>query len=227
MSTETLTPIAIFAKVPRPGTVKTRLIPELGSEKATRLYERCTVHTVKTAMEANVGPVELWCTPTILHPFFDGIGRSLHPVLRTQGNGNLGVRMWRTLEALLIGHRQALLIGSDCPSLTAEDIRSAALALSAGNDAVFVPTEDGGYALIGIRAVEPTLFEDIPWTTDRVMETTRERMRDLDWTWKELPVRWDVDRPEDFRRLEADPILSHLCDRISRRASGPRLRAVS
>jgi hypothetical protein len=227
MTTESLTPVAIFAKVPRPGTVKTRLIPELGAEKATRLYERCTTHTVKTALDANVGPVELWCTPTILHPFFDGVGRSLHPVLRTQGNGNLGVRMWRTLEALLTGHHQALLIGSDCPSLTAEDIRNAAQALSAGNDAVFVPTEDGGYALIGLRAVEPALFEEIPWSTDAVMETTRERMRDLDWTWKELPVRWDVDRPEDFRRLAADPVLGHLCDRFSRPSSGPRLRAVS
>ena len=95
MTTESQTPIAIFAKVPRPGTVKTRLIPELGAEKTTRLYERCVSHTVKTALDANVGPVELWCTPTILHPFFDGIGRSLHPVLRTQGNGNLGVHVDR------------------------------------------------------------------------------------------------------------------------------------
>jgi uncharacterized protein len=227
MSTTSRTPIAIFAKVPRPGTVKTRLIPTLGAEKSTRLYERCTTHTVKTALEADVGPVELWCTPTILHPFFDGLVRAWHPVLRTQGNGNLGVRMLRTFEALLLGHSQALLIGSDCPSLTVEDIRNAAQALSGGANAVFVPAEDGGYALIGLRAVDPALFDRVPWSTDAVMSVTRERLEDLEWAWKELPVRWDVDRPEDFHRLAADPRLGHLCDRIARPTPGRKLRAVS
>jgi rSAM/selenodomain-associated transferase 1 len=227
MSASTRTPVAIFAKVPRPGTVKTRLIPSIGAEKATRLYERCTTHVVKTALEAEVGPVELWCTPTILHPFFDGLGRAWHPTLRAQSNGNLGIRMMRTFEALLTGHTQAILIGSDCPSITAEDIRAAADALSAGENAVFIPTEDGGYALIGLRSVHSNLFDDVPWSTSSVMEVTRERLRDIDWSWKELPVRWDVDRPEDFQRLVADPRLGYLCDRIARPTPVPRLRAVS
>lgn len=221
------TPIAIFAKAPRPGTVKTRLIPVLGPEKAARLYERATTHTVKTAVEAQAGPVELWCSPTILHPFFDGLARAWQPALRTQSNGNLGLRMLRTFEALLTGHPQAILIGSDCPSLTSEDIRKAADALSRGANAVFVPTEDGGYALIGLRMVDASLFEGVPWSTEGVMEATRERLRDLDWSWEELPTRWDLDRPDDFRRLLADSRLSHLADRIARPTRTPKLRAVS
>ena len=71
-----------------------------------------------------------------------------------------------------MGHSQAIIVGSDCPSLTVEDFRNAAQILSTGANAAFVPTEDGGYALIGLRAVDPALFDHVPWSTDAVMCTS-------------------------------------------------------
>ena len=94
-----------------------------------------------------------------------------------------------------------LLTGSDCPSMTAADLRGAARALRDGRDAVFCPAEDGGYTLIGLTHAMPALFDAMTWGTDIVMEETRQRLRNLGWHWHELPTHWDVDRPEDYQRL--------------------------
>jgi rSAM/selenodomain-associated transferase 1 len=218
--------LVVLAKAPVAGAVKTRLIPALGAEGAAALHRKLVRHALQTAVASALGPVELCCAPGPDHPFFTRCQEDFALGLTAQVPGDLGSRMAAAFDRVMPSG-PTILTGSDCPSLTVEDLRAAARALAQGRDAVFAPTEDGGYALIGLRAVEPALFEDIPWSTDSVMEMTRERMRDLDWTWKELPVRWDVDRPEDFRRLATDPVLGHLCDRISRPTSGPRLRAVS
>ena len=104
----------------------------------------------------------------------------------------------------------AMLIGTDCPALTPRDLRLAAHHLEAGADAVFSPTEDGGYALIGARRCDLRLFEGIAWSSATVMEETRARLRDLGWRWEELPTLWDVDRPADYERLLASGLLGEV-----------------
>ena len=94
-----------------------------------------------------------------------------------------------------------VLIGTDCPVLRATDLRAAARALRSGADAVLSPAEDGGYALIGLRRISPRLFSGVHWGTDTVLGETRTRLRQLGWRWRELRTVWDVDRPEDYRRL--------------------------
>jgi hypothetical protein len=95
-----------------------------------------------------------------------------------------------------------LVIGTDCPALAPDHLRAAADVLRAGIDAVVVPVEDGGYALIGTRAPQPALFHDMPWSTPEVMDETRQRLAALDLTWREPAKLWDVDVPEDLKRLE-------------------------
>jgi glycosyltransferase A (GT-A) superfamily protein (DUF2064 family) len=109
--------------------------------------------------------------------------------------------MHAAFESVLARHSRALLVGSDCPALTARHLREADQALRDGADAVFVPCEDGGYALIGLRRIDPLLFEGIRWGDDSVMAGTRDRLRSLGWRWRELETLWDVDRPEDYQRL--------------------------
>ncbi|HKI81038.1 MAG TPA: DUF2064 domain-containing protein, partial [Pseudodesulfovibrio sp.] len=75
--------------------------------------------------------------------------------------------------------------------------------LADGSDAVMAPAQDGGYVLLGLRRAAHGLFTDIPWGTGRVAAVTRRRMRELRWHWRELPLQWDVDRPEDLERLAA------------------------
>ena len=192
--------VQVFARAPVSGKVKTRLIPRLGADGAARLQMKLTEHAVATAIASDVGPVELWCSPDISHPSFARLAQR-GVVLRNQGAGDLGERMLRALSSAIRGGDFAVLIGSDCPSLTPHDLRCAEQALGDGADTAFVPAEDGGYVLIAARNCSRELFDDIPWGSSAVMAQTRDRLRELGQTWRELSPRWDIDRPEDYERL--------------------------
>jgi rSAM/selenodomain-associated transferase 1 len=195
--TETIA-IAVLAKAPLPGFAKTRLIPALGTEGAARLQARLVEHAVATACAARIGPVTLWGAPDEGHPLFQAIGARLGVALARQDGGDLGERM---LAAVTAADMPVLVIGTDCPALTADHLRAAADILRGGTDAAIIPAEDGGYALIGLRAPARTLFSEMHWSVPSVMEETRRRLRDLGMTWQE-PVRlWDLDLPEDIERL--------------------------
>jgi glycosyltransferase A (GT-A) superfamily protein (DUF2064 family) len=180
---DTRTRVIVFARTPRAGRVKTRLVPLLGEQGAARLHARLLRRALTTALEADLGPVELWTT-------------------RRQRGADLGARMHHAFARSLRRAERVVLIGSDCPALRGSDLRKAARWLAGGADAVFAPAEDGGYALIALRRVSPRLFDGVEWGGAQVMVQTRARLTTLGWRWRELPEVWDVDRPEDYRRLE-------------------------
>ena len=202
--------VLIFAKAPVPGQVKTRLIPVLGADGAARLAERLIAWCLDAAVAARVGPVELWCTPDAAHPACLAMAARHGIRLAVQGKGDLGERMAHALADALARYPHALLIGTDCPSFEAADLCQAAAWLAEGQDAVLGPVEDGGYWLTGLSRPQPALFEGIAWSTRGVMAATRERPRALGLRWAELPVHWDLDRPEDLARLQADLRLRDL-----------------
>lgn len=179
---DTRTRVLVFAREPRAGRVKTRLIPLLGEAGAARLHARLVRRALATARAARLGRVQLWTT-------------------RRQRGADLGARMLHAFRRGLRRAERVILIGADCPVLRARDLRAAARWLAGGADAVFAPAEDGGYALIALRRVAPRLFEEIAWGGAQVMAQTRARLALLGWRWRELPEVWDVDRPEDVRRL--------------------------
>jgi rSAM/selenodomain-associated transferase 1 len=194
--------VLVFAKAPTPGQVKTRLIPVLGEGAAAELHRKLVDRTLRTALAAAVGPVELWCAPDAHDEFFFDCARQFGIGLREQGAGDLGARMARALDTALAEGTPALLIGCDCPALTPDYLREAAATLARGYDAVIGPAEDGGYVLIGIaRGPSTPLFEGVAWSTPQVMQQTRARLASLAWRWCELATLWDVDRPQDLSRL--------------------------
>ena len=199
--------ILVFAKAPISGEVKTRLFPLMNAEAATTLHKKLVLHTLSAAVESKAGSVELWCTPSIEHPFFIQCAEKFKVELHRQTEGDLGRRMANAFDKTLEKSPMALLIGTDCPSLTSDDLKEAKEALKQGTPVVITPVEDGGYVLIGLRQYEPTLFEGISWGTSSVLEETRERLRRLRWRWRELPERWDVDRPEDVERLRKSGLI--------------------
>ncbi len=192
--------IAILAKAPIPGLAKTRLIPALGEAGAATLQARLTARAVVTAMAAGTGPVTLWAAPDERHPAFAQLAERFAVALARQDDGDLGARM---LAALAAANGPALVIGTDCPALTAEHLGAAADVLRQGTDVVVIPVEDGGYALIGARAAQPALFRDMRWSTPGVMAETRRRLAARGLTWREPVKLWDVDVPEDLERLRA------------------------
>ncbi|MBI4988832.1 MAG: TIGR04283 family arsenosugar biosynthesis glycosyltransferase [Rhodocyclales bacterium] len=196
----TRTAIAVLARAPVPGAAKTRLMPRLGADGAAALQGRLTLRTLTTATAAALGPVALFCAPDRRHAFFAECQERFGIPLHDQCNGDLGARMLQAFSALLPGHDRVLLVGTDCPALTANHLARAA-ALLDDHDAVVWPAEDGGYVLIGLRRPAPELFSGIDWGSARVMAQTRERLRRLGWRWAEAEPLWDVDRAEDYDRL--------------------------
>lgn len=194
------TPLIVFAKAPRPGAVKSRLIPALGPAGAARLHERLVERTLATAAAAGVGPLEL-CGDPASDPFLAARAAAHGATLTGQGPGDLGARMHRALQRALAGAPAAILIGGDCPALTPEYLRQASGSLASGDDAVIGPAADGGYVLIGLRRVHSSLFERIRWGGPDVLEDTRARFGALGWRCRELDTLWDIDRPEDLERL--------------------------
>lgn len=202
--TEGLCLVIVFARAPEPGKVKTRLIPALGGAGAALLHRRLVMHSLDAARGARLGPVELWCDPDAADPFFADCRRQFGVELREQGPGDLGERMLRAFNSALDRHGRAILVGSDIPALSAQYLRQAERVLAAGNDAVIGPAEDGGYTLIGLSRCDAALFRGIAWGGPEVLAETRRRIAALRWRSAELSALWDLDRPEDLRRLAGE-----------------------
>ena len=196
------TALLVFAKAPIPGQAKTLLIPALGCAGAAELHARLARHTLKNAVAANIGSVTLWCAPDAAHPFFSECAREFGIHLRVQQGADLGQRMAHALVCGLRSARQVLLIGTDCPALTPDTLREAARRLQEECAVVFVPAEDGGYALVGVRDMAPAIFDGIAWDSKTVMAQTRLSLLAQSTRWQELAIQADIDIPQDLQRLQ-------------------------
>jgi rSAM/selenodomain-associated transferase 1 len=201
--------VAVFAKAPVPGEVKTRLAPLLGPEGAAALHAGLVRQALSTAAMSGVGDVELWCAPDASHPFFVRCAEQFTLTLHRQAGADLGERMRSAFDAGLASGGPVVLIGSDCPVLAPADLREALQALET-HDAAIAPAEDGGYVLVALARPMPALFEGIEWGSAAVMGATRARLAAAKARWQELPMRWDVDRPEDYARLQREGILAEV-----------------
>lgn len=194
--------IVIFAKIPVAGLVKTRLIPALGAQGAARLAAALLDHTVAQALSSGVGPVELCVTPGPHDPVWSRLAPQATLNWSDQGDGDLGARMARAAQRALSAGEPVLLMGTDCPELTAGRIQTAAASLTAA-DAVLVPAFDGGYVLLGLNRFDASLFAGIAWSTATVAQETRRRVEQLGWSLQTLPTLHDIDEPADLRWLPA------------------------
>lgn len=194
--------VAVFAKAPVAGLAKTRLASALGVHGAARLQRHLTLQALTTARAAALGPVSLWCAPDTSHRFFRALRLRCALPCQEQQGATLGERMATAFRRHL-SSRPLLLIGTDCPTLTADHLRAAGTALQTV-DAAFYPAVDGGYVLIGLRRLHPALFRDIPWGTSLVMQQTRWRLERLKWSWWEGEALHDVDTVGDLEYLPQD-----------------------
>ncbi|MCB1539322.1 MAG: TIGR04282 family arsenosugar biosynthesis glycosyltransferase [Rhodoblastus sp.] len=199
--------IALMARAPEPGRAKTRLIPRLGATGAARLHAAMTRHALSALAQSGL-PATLWCDPDADHSFFAACARDFGVELRSQPQGDLGARMHAVFAS---ADGPLLLMGADCPSIDATLLHACAENLARA-DAVFLPTADGGYGLIGLARPIPELFVDMPWGTEAVMARTREHLSRLRVEWTEPAQIWDVDTPEDLVRLAATGFVIPPCE---------------
>jgi uncharacterized protein len=194
--------VIVFAKEPIPGQAKTRLIPALGAEQAALLHAALTERAIMTAQKTTAEDVELCCTPNSEAAFFQYCAEDFDVSLTDQGDGDLGARMLRALDSALEHIERVIIIGADCPALTAKHIQTAATALD-NADVVLMPAEDGGYVLIGATRTDPKMFDNTHWGTASVLVEQRRNLATCGLTFVETDTLWDVDRPEDLPRVKA------------------------
>lgn len=190
--------VCVFAKPPRAGLVKTRLVAELGRDGAARLARAFFEDTWASLTALDWADVVLATTDTAAAEWRAVAVRDIWP----QGGGTLGRRMERVLQRALTTHARAIAVGTDSPGLPPAIMAAARDAL-ASHDAVIGPSDDGGFYLIGLRRHDQGLFDGVPWSTDETCARTADRLRARGYSLATLPPWFDVDRPADVRRLHA------------------------
>src|SRR5262249_29614969 len=125
--------------------------------------------------------------------------------LLSQSDGDLGARLRNAINALLAaGHRGAILVNSDSPTLPLPILRDAVHAVRRGDNVVLGPALDGGYTLVGLSRPHDRLFADIPWSTPQVYRLTLERAHEIDLPVATVPQWYDIDDEYTLRLLQAE-----------------------
>jgi hypothetical protein len=194
--------VAIMAKAPMAGEVKTRLCPPLSLADAAELYRRFLLDKVEQVGALRTASLAIAYTPAEARAFFEEVAPGF--VLVPQRGADLGDRLANSLSELLDkGHRGALAIDSDTPTLPLGFLQQALdLVVTPEIDVVLGPTEDGGYYLIGLRTVHPELFEGMAWSTSQVLPETLRRADATGLRVACLPPWYDIDTPDDLARLQ-------------------------
>lgn len=192
-----------MAKRPQPGAVKTRLCPPLSNEQASALAEALLEDTVALVRRAACAELLIACSPATEQAWFadrfPGVG------LIPQIGDDLGARLAAVFAAAWkLRFRPCVVIGTDCPYLTPEILNAAFEALKPGQSGAEValgPAQDGGYYLIGSNWPQPALFQDVDWSSDRVLAQTLAHAHRLRLPVRLLPRLSDIDLPTDLVRL--------------------------
>ncbi len=198
--------LAVFSKNPVEGKVKTRLAGTIGNIRALEIYE-----ALRRLTDAATSPVKarrvIWYsdfipqTDTLLSPGTEA---------RLQQGKDLGERMHNAFcEMFSSGSLLVVLIGTDCPDISAAIIEKA-FALLESSDAVLGPAMDGGFYLIGLKQRIPELFLGRTWSTSTVLEETLDKLETKGFSFSLLPELRDIDTFEDLRqsplRIEMPPL---------------------
>lgn len=197
------TALAVFAKRPIPGQVKTRLTPALSPEAAAGLYWAMVEDT--WAMASALPDVELHLFVDQPWEGFDALAEG-HPV-QLQTGSDLGTRMYFCLEHLTgSSFKRSIIIGTDSPTLPGAHIQAASSLLRDHDDAVLGPAEDGGYYLVGCRRPRPAMFDGVAWSSPDTLAQTRSAFDAQGYRTRLTPLWRDVDSIEDLQRLAQEPV---------------------
>jgi rSAM/selenodomain-associated transferase 1 len=188
--------IAVLCKTPEAGNSKTRLSPPLRPDQCAEM-SACFIRDMTANLESlcRDGSAAGYAVYTPV-----GSAPRLEPLLPrtfgllTQCDGDFGLRLRTSVEDILaLGHRGAIIINSDSPTLPPAIVADAVARLLEGDCVVLSPATDGGYILIGLSHLHHRLFEDIPWSTDAVHRLTEERASEIGLPVRNVAPWYDVD----------------------------------
>lgn len=224
--------LLIFLKEPIPGKVKTRLAADVGDEEAARYYkalvevqlkqlqglENCRIRFCYAPDDAD-DAIRFWLLPQMngsrgetedvyLAPTALGEKYRQEIDFRPQGDGDLGERMERAFaEGFADGFEEIAVIGTDCPDCGARWINAGFSRMAKeSRHGMIGPSTDGGYYLLGLKNHSPSLFQNISWSEDNVLELTLTAANKADISLEQLPFLTDVDHLDDWENVLASPL---------------------
>ena len=194
--------LAIMAKAPVAGAVKTRLVPPLTLAQAAEFYRALLLDQFDHLRHYAGVERYVFFAPADGANILRDLGGGEYAYL-AQSGGDLGARMHRVFADLMsMGHRNIVLIGSDLPALPWAILDQAFKHLAQAEARVVLgPSRDGGYYLVGMNRPAPEIFADMTWSHERVLADTMARLDALDLNYKILPTWFDLDVVGDFQRL--------------------------
>ena len=188
--------LAIMARYPEEGKAKTRLARDLGPHRTCRLY-RAFLYDLADKFGYLPRPL-IWYFVPESSPFSQLFSHRFF--CRPQSGTSLQERMLRIFEDLFReGYTRAVVIGSDVPHIPVKAVDEAFDALNEF-DVVVRPSTDGGYHLVGLKAVHD-LFSGISMGTPWVLRDTIERAFSMGLSTHCLDPSFDIDTLGDIRQL--------------------------
>jgi hypothetical protein len=196
--------LAVMAKAPIPGAVKTRMAPPLTLEQAAQVARALLLDQLDHLSALREIDLYAAFTPPEAAPFFERLAPE-RCLCFPQEHGDLGERMKRALAELWgRGHRNAAIIGSDVAAVPPEFFHRAFGQLSSNQCRVVLgPSRDGGYYFVGMNRPTPEIFDDMTWSHDQVLVQTTARLTELGIGFALLPVWFDIDTAGDVEILRS------------------------
>tara|TARA_B100000795_G_scaffold74419_1_gene52770 strand:- start:28387 stop:29067 length:681 start_codon:yes stop_codon:yes gene_type:complete len=199
--------LIIFTRNPELGKCKTRLAATVGDQSALSIYKFLLAHTEKITRPCSADTYVYYSVQIRDNDIWDpSIFRK-----KQQEGENLGLRMHNAFtDVFNMGYQRAIIIGSDMYEMTTQDIEQGFTALDK-NDFVIGPAQDGGYYLLGMKMIKPSLFKNKTWGAQSVLKNT---LKDLELEKVGLLTeKNDVDIFDDIKDIEVfHKFLSHLKD---------------
>lgn len=203
--------LIVFAKYPRPGKVKTRLVPPLSFDEAAELYTAFLCDSLAGFLQmSSAVDLALYVADgddcerlrrllVAKGVLSESAARML--VMSGQTGESLGDRMAGAFaDAFTAGYGHVLIVGSDQPGIPGAFLQEA-FSVCDASDLVLGPADDGGYYAIGLKAPQPALFHEMPWSRPELYEKTLHAARNASLKVHQLPLWYDVDDAGGLRWL--------------------------
>ena len=196
--------LAVMAKAPLAGQVKTRLLSSFTAEEAAELSRSLLVDQLNHVQELDQTDFYLVFAPDDARLLMEKLAPSCFRLFPQQGD-DLGGRMAAVFERLFqMGHKNIALIGGDLPPVPLGFFDQAyAFLMSLKKRVVLGPSRDGGYYLVGCNQPTPEIFQGMTWSHSEVLTETQNKLASLKVDYHLLPPWFDIDTVDDLRYLES------------------------
>jgi rSAM/selenodomain-associated transferase 1 len=183
--------LIIFVRSPELGKVKTRLAAQIGKDNALLVYKKLLTHT-KSVAAALPCDVFIFAADALQDEQWNKF------IIEQQSGDDLGKKMLHAFKTVFEkGYKKSVIIGSDCPELSASHVKQAFKILD-DTDIVIGPAKDGGYYLLGMKKIYKALFQINTWSTATVFDETIASINASQLSYKELEALTDVDEEKDL-----------------------------